>query len=123
MSFLAIIHAVIEVLPLLLQLVTIAENAFPHPGAGAQKLDLVKTALSTAYSTASAGEGVFDQLWPILSNIVGSIVAARKTLAGAATVSPAAVLTIAPAARAALQPFAPAAAAPAPAATIAIEAP
>lgn len=84
MSFLAIVKLVLQLLPLIEQIVQAAEDLFPQQGAGAQKLSLVKGALETAYSTGNAVEGSFEQIWPTVNNVVTNIVAAKRALQGGA---------------------------------------
>lgn len=84
MSFLAIIKLVLQLLPVIEQLVSAAEDLFPQAGTGAHKLEVVKGALATAYSTGNAVEGSFEQIWPTVNNVVANIVAAKKAIAGGA---------------------------------------
>lgn len=82
MNFLAIIKLVIQLMPLIEQLVAQAETLFPQAGAGAHKLEVVKSAIGTAYTTANGAEGAFEQVWPTINGVVTSIVAAKNAIAG-----------------------------------------
>lgn len=84
MSFLAIVKLVLQLLPLIEQIVQAAEDLFPQQGTGVHKLAVVKGALETAYTTGNQVEGSFEQVWPTINNVVSNIVAAKKALAGGA---------------------------------------
>lgn len=85
MNFLAIIKLVLQLLPLITQLVAAAEDLFPQAGSGAHKLAVVKGALETAYTTGTEAEGSFEQVWPAINNVVTNIVAGAKAIKNAAT--------------------------------------
>lgn len=90
MNFIAIIKLVIQLLPMIEQLVAQAEALFPQSGTGAQKLDVVKTAIGSAYTVASGAEGAFEEVWPTINGVVNSIVAAKKAIAGGSAAATAA---------------------------------
>lgn len=87
----AIISMLVQLLPIVQQLVGAAEALFPQSGAGAQKLDFVKNALGTAYTTANTTQVAFEHVWPTVNGAITTIVAAGKAIkAGAPAPAPAA---------------------------------
>lgn len=67
---------VIQLLPLIVQAVQAVEAAVPVAGAGQQKLEMVKSVVQNAINTASQIGPTFEQLWPAISAVVASLVAA-----------------------------------------------
>lgn len=74
-SFLAIVQLIATIFPIIVDTVKKVEEAFPQPGQGPAKLDMVKAMLSTAYNVMSEAEVSFEQLWPSIQNVVAVVVA------------------------------------------------
>lgn len=80
MNFLMIIKTVISILPLIIQAIDAVEGAFPQSGKGAAKLDVVKSILSGSVEVAEdVDNGQFDKLWTVISKVIGTIVALKKS--------------------------------------------
>ena len=82
MNFMTIIKLVITLLPLLKAAVDAAEDAFPQPGMGSHKLEMVRHALETAIEFSNSQAGTFSIVWPILQSMIATIVKAKKALTG-----------------------------------------
>ncbi len=79
MNFLTIAKTVMSLLPLIIQTINELEKAFPVSGAGAQKLDVLKTVLKGADEIAEdTKDGTFDQMWPAIVKIVTALVSLKK---------------------------------------------
>jgi len=74
-----IIKIVLSLIPIIVHAIDAAEAAIPQSGFGAQKLDLVKGWLSTAYNNAMVVTASFDAVWPSLEKRSAVIVTAKKT--------------------------------------------
>ena len=77
----AILKAVFEITPLVIQGINTLEMALPQSGQGAVKLDLLKGWLQTALSTEQALQVSVEQMWPAISALVAAVVAANKVKA------------------------------------------
>lgn len=73
-QFLAIAKVILSLLPAIIEAVKAIEAALPQTGSGAQKLELVRGVLQTAYSTGTDMTTKFDDIWPALSGAVSSVV-------------------------------------------------
>lgn len=74
MQFFEILKLVIGLLPLLIQAIKAVEQAIPEGGKGADKLELIKGVVQTAYDTSSKLSVSFEQLWPTVSGTIQTIV-------------------------------------------------
>lgn len=74
MQYIAIIRAVLALLPVIVEAVKAIESAFPASGQGAIKLEAIRNIVQSAYDTATDVSLRFDQLWPTLQSAVSSVV-------------------------------------------------
>ena len=79
-STLSIVRTVAELLGATVEAIKAVEAAIPQSGAGAAKLEAVRTILQTAYSVADATAPAFDAIWPTLQAVASNIVAAFNKL-------------------------------------------
>ena len=79
MQFLAIVKTFVSLFPLIVQAITIAEQAFPQKGQGASKLELVKiTLLGAAEVSYDLDAGRFNEIWPSIQKIIAAYVGAAN---------------------------------------------
>lgn len=78
-NVLAVIRAVLALLPVIIEAVRAIEVAFPQGGAGQQKLAAVRAIVESSYGPAAATSLAFEALWPALSATVGAVVALANT--------------------------------------------
>ena len=76
MKYLAIIRAVIDLIPFVIEGIKIAEAALPGEGKGEQKLIMVRSFLEGAYVKADDAIIDFNDLWGPLTTAISGIVAA-----------------------------------------------
>ena len=76
MNYFAIIKAALAMLPVVIEAIKAIEAAMPGSGGGTAKLAIIKDTLASAYKVSSDAIGTFDQIWPVLSSMVGAVVAA-----------------------------------------------
>ena len=74
MNFLSILKLIITLLPSIIEAVKAIESAIPDGGKGDAKLKLIEGVLSSTYEQSNKAFGTFEQVWPVLSNTVGSVV-------------------------------------------------
>lgn len=74
MQYLAIIKAVLALLPVLIEAVRAIESAFPASGQGSNKLAAVRAVVEGAYNAATDAAIEFEKLWPALQSAVSAIV-------------------------------------------------
>ncbi len=74
MNFVAIIKVALSLLPAVIEAIKAIEAAIPESGAGAQKLEIIKATLQKAHEVGGDTVGAFEQYWPVLSTMVGSVV-------------------------------------------------
>lgn len=74
-NFLAIIQIVVQLLPLITQVVQSIEQAMPQGGQGAQKLEMVRATLQAAYTAAGDVTIAFEKVWPAIATTVSGLVA------------------------------------------------
>lgn len=79
MQYIAIIKAVLSLLPLIIEIVRTIESAFPTSGAGKAKLEAAKTMLQSGYDLASDKLVDFEKMWPALAATIGAIVSIANT--------------------------------------------
>lgn len=89
MFFLKMLGLIIDVMPLTLKMIDVAETAI-GPGKGAAKLDMVKNVVQTAYTVAEDVQAPFETLWPVFDTLIGHAVASAKAAPVAVAVQPAA---------------------------------
>ena len=75
-NYFTIIKTVLGLLPVVVEAVKAIETALPESGAGAQKLEIIKATLSSAYEVANDTVASFESIWPVLSSMIAAIVAA-----------------------------------------------
>jgi hypothetical protein len=75
MQYIAIIKAVLSLLPILIEVIKAIEAAFPQSGQGAAKLEAVRATVASAYAQASDTTVKFDVLWGPLQTAIGAFVA------------------------------------------------
>jgi len=85
MKFFLIIKTMIEMLPLIVELIKIAEQTIPDKddggkSTGEQKLIFVRSQLETAYKMATDTTLQFEQLWPALEAQIKALVAAYNAV-------------------------------------------
>jgi hypothetical protein len=76
------ILAVLKLFPLVLEAVKAVEQAFPLPGQGRKKLELVLDIVKTAYETGTelAHEFAWEKLVGLLAPMIAKIVGAHNAL-------------------------------------------
>lgn len=79
-GFLKILAMIIDALPTVIKMIDIAEVAI-GPGNGAQKLDMVKNTVQTAYTVSGEVESTFGAIWPVFETAIGHVVATKKQAA------------------------------------------
>lgn len=77
-SFLAKIQAVAALLPIVTSLVQTIETALPTGTPGADKLKAVENALASIYAKEQIASASFNDVWPLISGVAGSLVASFK---------------------------------------------
>lgn len=78
MQYLIIVKALIELLPIVVQIIKMIEETIPDRNVGTQKLEIARTMIQSAYTTATTYTFAFDQLWPMLQPIINATVATVK---------------------------------------------
>lgn len=82
MNFLTVAKTILSLFPLIIQTISELEKAFPVSGAGAQKLDVLKTVMQSSYDISEDGkDGSFDNLWPAITKIVSAVVSLKNKTA------------------------------------------
>lgn len=81
MNYLAIGKFLIAVAPLFGQLIDILDAAMPAGTPGKAKLDAFQALLRQAVAAEQSLASTFDAAWPMVSQLVTSIVAVKKTVA------------------------------------------
>lgn len=74
MNFITIFKLAISLLPTIIEAIKTIEAAIPSGGAGAQKLELLKSILQSTYSASNETAGQFEKLWPVIQSSVSGIV-------------------------------------------------
>ena len=74
MKFLEILKLVLTVLPLIIDVIKAVEAAIPGEGKGEQKLAIVRAAFESAYKFGDSAFGKFEETWPIITNVISTIV-------------------------------------------------
>lgn len=68
MNWIAIVKAVLALLPAIIEAIKAIEAALPEPGQGSQKLTLIRTIIESANSEAAT-------MWPYIEKAVAAVVA------------------------------------------------
>lgn len=76
MKFLVILQQIVQLLPLLVQVIKTVEDAIPGQGKGEQKLVFIRSLMEQTYTSASDAMVKFEDLWPALSGAIGALVTA-----------------------------------------------
>jgi hypothetical protein len=74
MEYLKLLQSVVMLLPTLAEAVKSIEALFPESGQGQKKLEAVRGMMEDSYKVAGETAGAFQQIWPIASGAVGSLV-------------------------------------------------
>lgn len=74
-AVLAMISAVGQLLPILIQAMQAIESAIPESGAGGTKLALVKAWMEKAFEGMNLAATTFGAVWPILETTAETLVA------------------------------------------------
>jgi hypothetical protein len=74
MKFLMIMQLVAQLFPIIAQTIKSVEEALPEPGYGSKKLEVVRTALQSAFNSVEGAKITFDELWPTVNNIITMLV-------------------------------------------------
>lgn len=74
MNFISILKLIITLLPSIIDAVRAIEAAIPDGGKGDEKLKLIEKVLSSTYEQSTKAFGTFEQVWPVLSSTVSSVV-------------------------------------------------
>lgn len=64
---------VLQMFPLIVSVIKSLEEIFPVPGAGKEKLEIIKTMLESTY-------GDIKDIWPVLEKLIAKVVAAANAL-------------------------------------------
>lgn len=69
-------YLIIQLLPVLIQIMKQVEEAIPAQGAGEQKLAAVRGILESIYGLSGKGMAAFTEIWPVLENSASVLVEA-----------------------------------------------
>lgn len=79
MKFIKTVQIVLQLLPALITAIKAIEQAIPGSGKGEQKLAAVRATLETVNEATGDLEQPFEEVWKILSKVVGIFVATLNT--------------------------------------------
>jgi hypothetical protein len=74
-QFFNIMKVAMQLLPMMTEMIKTIEGAVPSNGQGAQKLEMVRSMLESAYGQAQGMSVQFSAIWPVLSSMIAGIVA------------------------------------------------
>jgi len=80
MAWLETAKIIIQLLPLIIQIIDALEDAFPSKGQGSVKLAALKSIVESVYSSANSVTASFDQIWPMLQGTVSALVSAKNAI-------------------------------------------
>ena len=85
MKYFAILRAMIDLLPFVIELIKVAEEAIPDKddggkSTGEQKLAFVRAQLEAGYKQATDTTLKFEELWPAVSAQIAALVAAYNAV-------------------------------------------
>lgn len=69
-QFLAIIHLVAQLFPVIISTIKAVEDAFPQGGQGAAKLEMVRNILQSAFGAFQQTETSFESAWPAINAVI-----------------------------------------------------
>ena len=78
MKLISTIRTIVALLPMLIEAIKAAEAAIPGSGKGEQKLALVRGMLQAAYEAATDVDNTFEEVWPVLSKTISTVVTSLK---------------------------------------------
>lgn len=78
MSFFTLLKTLATLVPTLLQIITLLDEAMPESGQGAKKIAALKTVVQSAYSVSTDTSVAFEKLWPAIETVVAGLVALFK---------------------------------------------
>lgn len=73
-KFLLVMRLLVQLLPVLIDIIKTVETAIPGAGKGEQKLAMVREMMEAAYSYAGIAAVKFDEVWPTIQRLITSIV-------------------------------------------------
>lgn len=74
MNFIEVFKLILSLFPLIINAVKTLEAFVPAQGKGAEKLEMLKTMLTTSYEASDKAYGTFEQVWPVIQSTVTGIV-------------------------------------------------
>jgi hypothetical protein len=89
-AILSTFSTLLNLFPLVIQAIQVAEAAFPHANAGAAKLEMVKGMVASAYQTADTAGQAFEIIAPGVEAMVKTGVAIFNAAGSFKTAAPAA---------------------------------
>lgn len=78
LAVVTLIRQVAGLIPVIIELVKLAEQLFPEEGTGVTKFAWVRETLREIHATTVDVTGDFEELWPTLQKVVEGTVAAFK---------------------------------------------
>lgn len=75
MRAILIIRVIASLIPVLVETIKAVEEAIPGTGKGEQKLAMVRQLIEAAYAIGGNMSVKFDELWPLLNNLIATAVA------------------------------------------------
>lgn len=76
MQFIEILKLIISILPILIEAITIVENAMPGKSNGEAKLSTIKSIIETTYTSSNDVTFKLEKLWPTIQNVIAGLVSA-----------------------------------------------
>ena len=71
MKFFQILGFVVQILPMMLQMIKSVEEAVPGGGNGKDKMSMVRQALEVVVQESGDLKMSFEEIWPTLEKIIG----------------------------------------------------
>lgn len=78
MNYLDLMKKVLQLMPVITQMVDAIEQLFPAGGNGALKLEMVKGLLTSGTNKGDMAVEAIESIWPMLSVLISFIVKLRK---------------------------------------------
>jgi hypothetical protein len=75
MQFLNTLKIILDLIPMIINVIKAIEEAIPGHGAGEQKLAMVRGVIEAGYKAGKDAVMSFEQIWPILETTIKTIVA------------------------------------------------
>lgn len=79
-KFIAILKVLIQLYPMVVEIIEVVEKQFPEGGKGAEKLAIVKQLIAAAYEASDDIEDAFDKVWPAIKRMIDTIVETYNSL-------------------------------------------